>query len=229
MPDLDRSRGDKFSGQLAFTIARPLGPAVIYWLLNGGGQSLLSRFNFPAVAVDATRKDAVLAGVAVSAARQVFWVWYLLVTKFTVGDAIGVSVFNTVVDSTNALLALRTPAPWGPLDNLAVGLFVAGSVGETMSEVLRHWWKQDKANAGKPYTGGLFAYSTNFNYFSYAIWRSGMALLTRSWLAFGWIAFISYDFLTAAIPGKEKHNEAKYGEAYKAYAAKTAKFFPFIL
>lgn len=153
----------------------------------------------------------------------------LFVTRFEPGMAIGISIFNTLIDSINTLSAMRSPSPWDNLDKVGVALFALGSFGETFSELLRHWWKQRPENKGKPYTGGLFAFSTNFNYFGYTVWRLGMSLVGKNWT---WtaihMAHLCYDFTFSAIPGKEKHNAAKYGEAYTKYAEKTAKFIPFI-
>lgn len=41
-------------------------------------------------------------------------------------------------------------------------------------------------------------------------------------------AFVSYDFITGAIPGLQKHNSQKYGKEFDEYSKRTWKYLPFI-
>ena len=54
---------------------------------------------------------------------------------------------------------------------------MVGILIETISEIQRAQFKKDPANAGKPYSGGLFGWARNINYGGYLVWRTGYALV----------------------------------------------------
>jgi steroid 5-alpha reductase family enzyme len=127
------------------------------------------------------------------------------------------------------LIALRNELSIGVLTYIGIVLFALGSIFETGGELQRIWFKKIKANAGKPFTGGLFSISQHVNYFGYTLWRAGMALISGSLIwTFLLVLFITYDFFTGGIPDLQKHNRERYGKEYEIYSAKTAKFVPFV-
>ena len=78
---------------------------------------------------------------------------------------------------------------------------MAGILTETISEIQRSQFKKDPANAGKPYSGGMFGWARNINYGGYLLWRTGFALAAGgpvSALIVG--AFFYQNFVTSSIP-----------------------------
>ena len=50
---------------------------------------------------------------------------------------------------------------------------MAGILLELVSELQRKRFKDDPANKGKPYAGGLFSLARSINYGGYTLWRGG--------------------------------------------------------
>jgi len=69
--------------------------------------------------------------------------------------------------------------PAGLIEAIGIGLFFIGSYLNSASEFLRYSWKQDDQNAGRIYTGGLFKYALNINYFGDIVLFTGLALVAR--------------------------------------------------
>ena len=77
-------------------------------------------------------------------------------------------------------VAAASPIDLDWLDAPAVAVHVIGSVLTSGSEWLRWRWKQQPANAGHLYVGGLFAFARHINYFGEILTFLGWALLTLS-------------------------------------------------
>ncbi|MGP4081494.1 DUF1295 domain-containing protein [Pseudalkalibacillus sp. R45] len=130
---------------------------------------------------------------------------------------LGFSILGGIIDK---------PLDW--IDGIAIFIFLAGSVINTLSEVLRNQWKKDSQNKGRLYTGGLFKYAIHINYFGDVVWVVGFALLTRNlWsvvVPFGlFIMFVYFN-----IPEHDRYLRERYGKAFVAYEKKTKKLIPFV-
>lgn len=181
---------------------------------------------------DAPRVVLLWACAALYFVRHMVTLLVLLKRRIEFSEAIGLSIFMTVFEIGFLLLGTgllgSTSTPFGGIDALAVALVLVGSYLNTGSELQRHHWKKDPANAGKCYTGGLFAHSMHINYFGDTVLFTGWALLTTSWIAAMIPLGITLGFVFYHIPGLDAHLADRYGPAFKTYAARTAKFVPYV-
>ncbi|MBY7141885.1 isoprenylcysteine carboxylmethyltransferase family protein [Virgibacillus sp. NKC19-3] len=155
-------------------------------------------------------------------------VLYLLKRGVTWKETVTVSLaFALYYIGFSMLGAVRNiPLDW--LDGIAVFLFLAGSVINTLAELLRDQWKKDEQHKGKLYTGGLFKYAVHINYFGDVVWVIGFALLTRNLWSGIIPIFLIIMFVFFNIPEHDRYLRDKYGEAFKEYEKKTKKLIPFI-
>ena len=173
---------------------------------------------------------ALLGMAAGSFVKQAFWRLALAGEQMPPAAAALVAALNTVFNGANSLLficAATSPARLSgessrsyhfPGLPLVVGssLFVAGMLIETVAEVQRAIFKRKPENQGKPYTGGLWALTRHANYFGYTLWRGGYALAAGGWIWGGAVAaFITYDFVSRAIPSLEEYCENRVSESKK--------------
>ncbi|KAI4130808.1 MAG: hypothetical protein LQ347_003240 [Umbilicaria vellea] len=126
-------------------------------------------------------------------------------------SALGISFFNTIINTANTLLSLWAISSMAPNTDaelsssptflLGVSMYVVGMLTEAISEFQRKAFKADSANRGKPYGGGLFSLATNINYGGYTIWRAGYAI-TAAGLPWGIVvgSWFFYDFATRGVP-----------------------------
>ncbi|KAK4999696.1 hypothetical protein LTR60_007560, partial [Cryomyces antarcticus] len=153
-----------------------------------------------------------------STVKQNYWLVGISNEELPPGTAVGVSAFNTIMNSLNTLLftcSLISASvngehfPQTPL-LVGTGLYAAGIIIETLSEQQRKWFKQDPANKGRCYQGGLFALSRHINYFGYTLWRTGFAVAAAGW-TWGAIvaAFFAYDFNARGIPVLDAYCEKR--------------------
>jgi len=170
---------------------------------------------------------------AVSSIVETFWLYYISQEKMPAGQATFIAVFHSVSNSINTLVsmcaltsAVDRYGDWdsllhSPLMVFGIAFYIGGMLIQTVSELQRKKFKDNPANKGKPYGGGLFSLATHVNYGGFTIWRTGYAMasggLTFAALSSVW--FI-YDFMSRAIPSLETHCERKYGEAYTKIAKK---------
>ena len=110
------------------------------------------------------------------------------------------------------------------------GLFSVGLLTELISEVQRKRFKDNPANKGKNYTGGLFSLARHINYGGYTLWRTGLALTSGNyWLAALQSIWLTYDFTYRAVPALTQHCSEKYGEGWKKFERDVPYIlFPFL-
>ncbi|KUJ13761.1 uncharacterized protein LY89DRAFT_687134 [Mollisia scopiformis] len=184
----------------------------------------------------------ILAMAAGSSIKQAYWVTCISREEMSPSSAIFVSIFNTVFNSANSILALTaaasafTPSILTEQDkNGASILLIASTVAyfvglavEAISETQRKAFKDDSKNAGKLYTGGLFGLARHINYAGYTIWRAGYSFASGGWI-WGSIvaAFFTYDFTNRAIPVLDEYCSERYGASWTEYKKKVPyKFLP---
>ena len=143
-------------------------------------------------------------------------------------EAFQVGPFLLIIQVALAWLGARASAPWGPVDTLAVVLYVVGSFLNTGSELQRKAWKARPENKGHLYTGGLFGLSRHVNYFGDVVLFSGFALLTRSPWAALVPALMAAMFVFLHIPILDRYLRERYGEEYVDWTKRSKKLVPFV-
>jgi protein-S-isoprenylcysteine O-methyltransferase Ste14 len=177
----------------------------------------------------ATARCWLLLGCAVIYYLRVSLGAYLLIKRRMGWAEVGtVAPFLVVVHAVFAFFGAQATAPIGPLDYVAVFLYLLGSFFNTGSEVIRHFWKKHPENKGKIYTGGLFALSMHINYFGDSVLFTGYAMLTLSWWTGIIPVLMTLMFIFMHIPMLDKYLEERYGDDFRAYAKKTKKLIPCI-
>jgi len=110
-----------------------------------------------------------------AAIKQIIWLLYISNEPMYPSGSIMICAFNTIFDSINSLLTTAyLPYQYLP-QQLYVGqaCFWMGILVELISELQRKSFKDDLANKGKPYAGGLFSLARSVNYGGYTLWRGG--------------------------------------------------------
>ena len=164
--------------------------------------------------------------------RHTLTLFYLLVRKVEWGEVLGLSVFMAGFEVGLCAIAAGVwrgqALAFGWLDVVAIVLVLVGSFLNTGSEVQRKWWKNDPANQGRCYTGGLFAWSMHINYFGDTVLFTGWCLLTgHSWTLLLPL-MMALSFVFYHIPGLDAYLAERYGEEFTAYRRRTKKFVPLI-
>ncbi len=118
--------------------------------------------------------------------------------------------------------------PIGLIEVIGILLFFIGSYLNSVSEYLRYSWKQEEQNAGHIYTGGLFKYAININYFGDILLFMGFAAIAHQFQLLIIPASMGIIFILILIPLKEDYLKQKYGEEFVKYATKTKKLIPLI-
>ncbi|OQR56684.1 isoprenylcysteine carboxylmethyltransferase family protein [Bacillus sp. CDB3] len=107
-------------------------------------------------------------------------------------------------------------------------LFLGGSILNTVSELLRKPFKDNPANQGKLYTGGLFKYAIHINYLGDCLWVLGLALISNNIYSLLIPLGLFIVFVFEYIPKSDDYLQNKYGEQFTVYKQKTKKLIPFI-
>jgi protein-S-isoprenylcysteine O-methyltransferase Ste14 len=119
----------------------------------------------------------------------------------------------------STFLARYAPLPFR-LALLALALFGAVSLVRSAGEVVHHGQRPDHV-----LTGGAFRFVRHPLYLGVLLFYLGLTLATASLLSLVVFAaiFIFYNYIAGY---EEKLLEARYGEAYKEYKARTGKWVP---
>ena len=88
--------------------------------------------------------------------------------------------------------------------------------------------KQDSANKGECYTGGLFRHSMHINYFGDIVLFTGWSLFTHATWALALPVFMAIMFAFVHIPALDAYLAKRYGDAFENYARKTKKLVPYV-
>ena len=224
----DRSPFPRF----VFSVLRAIDPYLQYLVLFGGyGQLVISKTGLTAIPAG-PKGDALVAMAASCAIKQIINMIFISEEQLLTSAAITISIFNTVSNGLASFSALLY-GPSTSLDTLqyvGIGLFGVGLLTEFVSEVQRKQFKDNPANKGKNYTGGLFSLARHINYGGYTIWRTGLALTSGNyWLAALAFTWHTWDFTTRAVPSLTLHCREKYGESWKKFEHDTQYIlFPYI-
>ena len=199
------------------------------WIYFGDGiEHIGARFGQNWPAGDAPRRAVLLAFGVVTWLRMTFTATVLLRRRFGWEEAAGVLTATIIYQLGFALLAAAATAPLGYLDAVGIGLFALGSFLNTGSELQRKWFKDDPANQGRLYTGGLFRLARHINYFGDSLWAAGWAILTANLLAALIPLALTAGFVLFFIPDLSKYLHKRYGEQYEEWTKHTKAFVPFV-
>ena len=202
---------------------------VAAWVYFGGGIEHVGEWlGRDRAAGDFARRAILLAFGVVTWLRMTFTATHLLRRKFGWDEFWGVLAATVVYQVGFALFGAAVSDRVGLVDAIGVGLFVLGGFLNTGSELQRKRFKDDPANRGKLYTGGLFRLARHVNYFGDSLWAMGWAMLTGNlWAALVPLA-LTAGFVFFFIPELSKYLRQRYGDQYDAWAGRTKVFVPFV-
>ena len=135
------------------------------------------------------------------------------------------------VVSLPLVLAVLSPAPWNLLDAIGIAVFVVGVVVETLADAQLARFKASSYHRGRVLDTGLWRYSRHPNYFGeFCVWWGLwlVALAAGAWWTV--VSPILMSILLLKVSGVTLL-EKDIGErrpAYRAYAARTSTFFPWL-
>jgi protein-S-isoprenylcysteine O-methyltransferase Ste14 len=214
----------QLAAKVVFLGLNALGGATGAWLLFGGLTAITAGH---APDVDLGRRILIVTFSSVYFLR-IIGTTFLMPRVVGMPEAIGVGIWIVIIHLTMAISAGFTPGPLGVIALIGIAMYVIGSLLNSVSEYLRKIWKDDPANAGKVYTGGLFRYSVHINYFGDVVLFTGFALVTGSAWALIIPALMVCLFVFYQIPALDKHLAEHYGEEFRVYRSHTKRFVPFV-
>jgi protein-S-isoprenylcysteine O-methyltransferase Ste14 len=218
---VDRSaKGSSPLPRLLFSVLRAVDPYLQYLLIFGGfGHQILSKTNI--VTVPAGPKGTVLIAMGAAAAvKQIINMAYIMETKIFYSAAVGICIYNTLNNSLASFSSLiyGPSNELGTLQYVGISLFSVGVLAELISELQRKSFKDNPANTGKLYTGGLFSLARHINYGGYTLWRTGLALTSGNyWWAGFQFFFHLYYFTKLVVPDLAGYCSKRYGEDWKKF------------
>ncbi|KAE8167855.1 hypothetical protein BDV40DRAFT_294973 [Aspergillus tamarii] len=170
-----------------------------------------------------------------SSVKQIVHMLFVSEQEMDAASGVAIPFFNTFFNSINTILsiwALSSPASSisqsaslsglvsTPLVAAGMAAYTIGLLTEAVSEFQRKAFKQNPANRGKIYSGGLFSLATNINYGAYTVWRAGYAMVCGGFL---WGAttgaFFFYDFASRGVPVLDQYLSKTYGDQYREVKA----------
>ena len=218
---VDRGHDHSFGPKLIFALLHGTIVGICLWLAFG-------TFEW----TNPIRAKILALAVALYFLRHLVTLFVLLQRKVELSEVLGLTAFMAIFEIGFLLLGAGflsgEATPFRPLDGLGVALLLIGSYLNTGSELQRRAWKKLPGSKGRCYTGGLFGYSVHINYLGDSILFTGWAILTASFWAFAIPALITYMFIFYHIPPLDKYLAKQYGDDFRDYAQKTAKFVPFL-
>lgn len=129
------------------------------------------------------------------------------------------------------LTMLAGPSPFGPVEWIAVALWLAAFSGEATADAQLAAFKRDPGNRGRVCDVGLWRYSRHPNYFfEWLIWVAAalMALpAPGGWIALACpVSMLFFLLRVTGIPATEAQALRSRGEAYRRYQRTTSMFVP---
>ncbi|KAK1728909.1 hypothetical protein CaCOL14_008620 [Colletotrichum acutatum] len=232
-------------GTLTFLGLRGLDPFFQYKLVAGGwGAAALAKIGINTIPLNVAALSTtgvailddlhlplphlILLGMSVgSFVKQAYWLVGISAEEFPPSSAVGVSFYNTLINSANSLLLLAasTSVLTSPRDfpgtslpyQVVLGsvLYGVGMFLETASEWQRKQFKARPENKGKVMRGGLWKLARHINYGGYALWRAGYCMAASGFIG-GTIMGVwqSVDFLTRGVPALNEYCSKRYGEQW---------------
>jgi steroid 5-alpha reductase family enzyme len=101
---------------------------------------------------------------------------------------------------------------------IGISLFLMGISAELISKLQRKRFKDNPANKGRNYMGGLFSLARHINYGSYALRRSALTMTSGNYYLTGALFLLQiWDFTARAVPALDAHCSVKYEDKWKQY------------
>lgn len=175
------------------------------------------------------RNTTLFAFNVVVFARYLLTLFVFLERRIPWGEAISIPGAFALYLLGFPLLARSAAVDFGPVELIGIALFVVGSFINTFAEHQRRRFKRVPNNAGRLFTGGLFAASMHPNYFGDLLWVAGYACVTHNAIAWTIPALLFVLFYFYNIPALDRHLRSRYGEAFAAYARRTKRLVPYVL
>jgi protein-S-isoprenylcysteine O-methyltransferase Ste14 len=199
------------------------------WIYRGPGLTALPTWiPHPAAPGDPARRLLLFATGVLLWLRMSFTALYLLQRRFGWGEMVPVTAATALYQVGFALLGAGTRTPLSWLDAPGILLVLLGSALNTGSELQRKRFKDDPANRGRLFTGGLFRLARHVNFFGDTLWALGWALLTRNAWALLIPLLLAVGFVWFQIPILSRYLAGRYGNAYREWAGRSKRFIPFV-
>ncbi|MEJ2287970.1 MAG: isoprenylcysteine carboxylmethyltransferase family protein [Deinococcales bacterium] len=203
--------------------------ALAGWFLVGSGTAAVSHLlGVTWTPGDPSRRALLLAFGVILWLRMSGTALILLKRRFRWNEMAAVGFGVALYQLGFALLGVGSSRPLGPLDVLAAVLFLGGGALNTGSEWARLRFKARPGNRGKLYTRGPFALVRHPNYLGDVLWGVGWALASRSPWSILIVAAEIAGFVFVNIPQLSAYLEQRYGDAYREWAARTARLIPWL-
>lgn len=218
---VDRSHDSSRKQKIVFAFSHGVIVIACFWLALGGIEW-----------ADQSRTVILACAAAVYFLRHLITLFVLLRRKVDFSESLGLTLFFAVFEIGFLLLGAGVlsgqATPFSYWDVFGIVLLFLGSFLNTGSELQRSAWKKLPNSKGRCYTGGLFSYSMHVNYLGDSILFTGWAILAASVWAFAIPVLMIYLFVFHHIPSLDKYLAERYGDEFQHYAARTAKFIPFV-
>ena len=203
--------------------------ALAGWFLVGSGTTTVSQLlGVTWTPGDPGRRALLLAFGVILWLRMSGTALVLLKRRFRWNEMAVVGFGVALYQLGFALLGVGSSRPLGPFDGLAAVLFLGGGGLNTGSEWARLRFKARPENRGKLYTRGPFALVRHPNYLGDVLWGAGWALASRSPWSLLIVAAEIAGFVFVNIPQLSAYLEQRYGDAYREWAATTARLIPWV-
>jgi protein-S-isoprenylcysteine O-methyltransferase Ste14 len=206
--------------RLLFSFLRAADPYLQYLLMfHGYGHQIIAKTGIATVPVG-PKGTVLIAMAAGCAVKQIINMIYIIETEMTYAPIVIISIYNTVMNSlaTFSSLIYGPSNELGILQYIGISLFTVGISTELISELQRKRFKDNPANKGKLYTGGLFSLARHINYGGYTLWRTGLALTSGNyWLAALQFVWHMWDFTKRGVPELADYCSKKYGDDWKKF------------
>jgi len=213
----------------AMVAAHALVTVLAGWFLVGSGTPALGHLLGVAwVPGDPGRRALLLAFAGVLFLRMSATALIMLRRRFRWNEMGAVVGGVALYQLGFALLGVGSRQPLSAWDAVAALLFLGGGALNTLSEWARMRFKARPENRGRLYTHGPFALVRHPNYLGDCLWGVGWALATRSPWSIVIVAVEIAGFVFVTIPQLSAYLEQRYGDAYRDWAAKTARLVPWL-
>ncbi|MCZ4272147.1 DUF1295 domain-containing protein [Maritalea porphyrae] len=228
MLDLYATKGTSVPQKLTIITAELALIGLAYFIMFGAGQAwFVWLFDMP-IEPEMGRRWIIFSFSLITLARMLFTMFYLMQRAIPWSETIPVPLAFALYYIGFAILVLPNGAPVGALDFVAIGLFIVGGAINTVSELMRHFFKQNPANKGKLYTGGLFGLSMHINFFGDVLWVLAYAMVAGHSVGYLIPVLLLALFMFFYIPPLDAHLAKRYGQAFCDYADKTKRLIPFV-
>lgn len=167
-----------------------------------------------------TRCVLVVTFTAIFVARIIWQMTFLWLRKVSWTEVLAESGFIIPLSLISVTWSVAaSDHPCGALEAVGALLFIGGTYLVVWPEWQRHLWKQDKQNAGRLFTLGLFSYSRHINYSGEILSFVGLSLCSGTYCwANLWIpAAMGVGMVVFSVPELETYLAFRYARDWQGY------------